>query len=388
MLFIAAIAIDLTLTSLAGQSLVKYPAISTLPFALITVGGAVTIPVAGRIMQRYGRKSAFLLGSAAGVVGGSVSAISLLRGSFIGLCCGAALVGGYQAVSQFYRLAAADGVDVELRPKVVSLVLAGGLIAAFGGPSLAVWARGMLSGSAFAGAYVLVAILAGMSFLILIIGYFPLDRIDAVEGVSRAEHSFDLTSLRYPDYFTATTNSVAAGVAMMLVMTAAPIAITNVGYSIRSGAEIMQWHLVGMYAPSLFSGVLVKRFGIPLVLCAGLCLMFISLIFSISSISLFAFYGALFCLGIGWNLSFVASSTLLTTSRLIDERLKAQATSETLRYVATSAASLAAGILCHLAGWVILNLIVVPILVITGGVTAWWALSNTSDGRARRLLRY
>lgn len=386
-LFTTAISIDLTLTSLAGQSLAREPSLVTVPFAMITVGAAVAMPLAGWLMRIKGRKAAFLAGTIAGLIGGSLSAVSLVERSFVGLCCGAALAGSFQASSQFYRLAAADGIEAELRPRVVSLVLAGGVIAAIFGPALAIWSRALLPGSKFAGAYVAVAVLAALSFTILLIGYRPAEQSskpppEAVPKIGRMEA---FSALRHPIYLTATINSVVAGIVMMLIMTAAPLAVVASGHSIADGADIMRWHLVGMYAPSLVSGALVARMGATSTLFSGLLLSAACIAISTSSSSLIAFYGALFCLGVGWNLSFVASSTLLSAEAPMDERLKAQAMSETLRYALTAIASLAAGILFYAIGWKGLNLAAAPVLVLAALATAWWVLRARGGIETKRL---
>lgn len=381
-LYIAAISIDLTLTGLTGQQLAPLPALATLPFALITVAGAVVTWFAAQLIERIGRRRAFLLGAASGAAGGLVSVLAVLQQDFWLFCGGTAAVGVFQAFAQYYRLAAADAVAAEQKARAVSRVMAGGVLAALAGPALAAWSRDWLVPSAFAGAYLMVALLGGLSVLLLAVLYRGGDAPAASAGpAAPPEASRPLREvMRQPVFCAAVANNVVAAMAMMFVMTAAPLAAVACGHRIDDGARIMQWHLVGMYAPAFVAGPLITRWGLARVLALGMLLCALCCLIASSSESLRAFEVALLLLGIGWNFMFVGGTTLLAGSYRPAERARVQGAAELLRYAATAAATLAAGPVLQGVGWAALNMATLPLLLLAAGMTGWWV-------RAERIAR-
>ncbi len=168
---------------------------------------------------------------------------------------------------------------------------------------------------------------------------------------------------------------------MMFVMTAAPLAAVANHHSIDDGANIIQWHLVGMFAPSFVAGHLIKRYGMPSVLFAGMLLSAACTFIASASSSLPAFYVALLCLGIGWNFMFVGGTALLASSHTPAERAKVQGVAELVRNIFTAAASLVAGPILERFGWVNLNLVNVPLLVVAAALTVFWMRTERSSER-------
>jgi MFS family permease len=168
--------------------------------------------------------------------------------------------------------------------------------------------------------------------------------------------------------------TIAAYAAMLLVMTAAPLAAVACSYTIADGAGIIQWHLVGMFAPSLFSGRLVERFGMRPVQIAGLALIASCLVIASTSTTLPAFYAALFCLGIGWNLMMVSGTTLIASSYRPSERGRTQALVGLLQNLASAGAALSAGAVLNAAGWTAVNVAAAPMLVVGLAALAYWSL--------------
>ncbi|WP_046110877.1 MFS transporter [Aquincola tertiaricarbonis] len=373
-LYIAAISIDLTLTGLTGQQLAPVPALATLPFALITVAGAVVTWFAAQLIARIGRRRAFVLGAASGAAGGLVSVLAVMQQHFWLFCAGTAAVGVFQAFAQYYRLAAADAVPEALKARAVSRVMTGGVLAALAGPALAAWSRDWLSPSAFAGAYLMVALLGGLSVLLLAGLYRGGDApVAAAAAPPPALPARPLREvMRQPVFCAAVANNVVAAMAMMFVMTAAPLAAVACGHAIDDGARIMQWHLVGMYGPAFFAGALIARWGLPRVLALGMALCALCCLVALGSASLRAFELALLLLGIGWNFMFVGGTTLLARSYRPAERARVQGAAELLRYAATAVATLAAGPVLQGVGWATLNAATLPLLVLAAGMTAWW----------------
>lgn len=370
-LYTCAISVDLTLTGLVGYRLAPDKALATLPFALITVVGASVTLFAALLMGRIGRRLGFTLGALAGTAGGAISVWAVLHGSFWGFCAGTGSVGAFQAFSHYYRLAAADSVETSAKSRAISTVLAGGVVAALLGPALATWSRHLLPASLFAGAYLMVALLGVVSALVLFALYRDVEPAVAHEGPGGPARPMG-TVLTQPIFLAALANSVAGSVAMMLVMTAAPLAAVAAHHSIDDGAGIIQWHLVGMYAPSLAGGWIVRRFGLGRMLAAGMVLILACAMAAIASTSLIAFYVALFCLGVGWNFMMIGGTTLLARSYAPAERARTQGVAELIRYAATALASLAAGVMLDQAGWVAVNLVLVPLVALAALTTIWW----------------
>ncbi len=380
-LFTCAISIDLTLTALTGYQLAPDKSLATLPFALITVAGAVVTWFAAFLIQRLGRRLSFALGALAGAIGGAISVWSVFHGHFWSFCIGTAGVGVFQAFAQYYRLAAADAVSAEFKSRAISTVLTGGVIAAVLGPALASWSKDWIPTALFAGAYLVVAAMGLLSVLALLLFYRD-QPVAAVRTESDGAPARALGQIvRTPVFLASVANNVAGSMVMMFIMTAAPLAAVACHHGIDDGAAIIQWHLVGMYAPSFFAGALIKRCGLGPVVLAGVALNLACALIAMASTSLPAFYVALLCLGVGWNFMFVGGTTLLAQSYRPSERARAQGLSEFLRYAATALATLAAGPLLEHYGWSALNLAILPLLLICALVSVWWMLANAAAAR-------
>jgi MFS family permease len=379
-LYTCAISIDLTLTGLTGYQLAPDKSLATLPFALITVAGAATTWFASFLLQRWGRRAGFVLGALTGAAGGMVSVWAVFHANFWAFCCGTAAVGVFQAFAQYYRLAAADAVGDADKSRAISLVLTGGVVAAILGPALAAWSKDLFSTALFAGAYLMVAVLGGLSAAVLlglresrsdesggpVVGSVAADGAQAMPPRPLAEIA------RQPVFVAAVANNVVGSVSMMAIMTAAPLAAVACSHTMDQGAGIIQWHLVGMYAPSFFAGALIARLGLAPVLGAGMVLNVASALTAMASSSLAAFHIALFTLGVGWNFMFVGGTTLLARACRPGERAATQGCAELLRYLATAAATLAAGPALQHLGWATLNAVMLPVVALAAAMTLWW----------------
>ncbi|MBV7573223.1 MFS transporter [Pseudomonas sp. PDM32] len=370
-LFTAAIAIDLTLTGLTGYQLAPDKSLATLPFALITVAGAIATYFASTLMQKIGRRRGFVLGALTGAIGGLISVWAVFLNSFWLFCMGTAAVGVFQAFAQYYRLAATDSEPDNRKARAISLVLAGGVIAAFLGPLLASWSADLFP-VLFAGSYVMVCLLGLASAALLWLGYQdalpePLELHDHEQPPRKL-----LTIFKQPISLAALSNNVIGGVVMMFIMTATPLAAVASNHSINDGASIIQWHLVGMYAPSLFAGRLIALFGLPPILFLGMALSAACGLIAQFSDSLTAFYIALLFLGVGWNFMFVGGTTLLTSSYHPSEKARVQGVAEFIQYTFTAFATLAAGPLLQLLGWKGMNNIVFPLIAVSAIITLRW----------------
>lgn len=384
-LYTAALSVDLTLTGLVGYMLASDKGFATLPFSLITVASAVTTIFASLLIQKIGQRLGFALGAAFGTLGGLVSVAAIYEKHFAMFCAGTACVGVFQAFARYYRLAAADVVPLEDKPRAISIVLTGGVVAAVLGPALAAGSKDWLAPVTFAGSYLVVAILAGVSLVLLLGMLRDMPVHTAATGAAAEAAALPARPLgeimRQPIYIAALANNLIGFMVMMFVMTATPIAAVACGHSIDDGAHIIEWHLVGMYAPSFFSGHLVKRWGVVPVLLIGIAMSAMCSVLALMSTSLPFFYAALAMLGVGWNFMFVGGTTLLTMSYRPAERARAQAANEFITFAGTALSSLFAGQLLARFGWTTINQATFPLLVVAAVATVWYSL----DARRRRL---
>lgn len=371
-LYICAISVDLTLTGLTGYQLAPDKALATLPFALIPVGAAVVTVLAAFLMARWGRRIGFTVGALCGTIGGLVSVWAVMHANFWVFCLGTVGVGAFQGFAQFYSLAAADSVQAARKSRAISTVLAGGVIAALLGPLLANWTRDLIPNVMFAGAYLLVAVLALASALVVLSVYRDIEPVGAMASEQSIPPRPVGEIIRQPIFVAGVGTTMAASAAMLFVMTATPLAAVACGYSIDNGASIIQWHLFGMFVPSFFSGRLVARFGVPRVLLTGMALFVLCAAIAIGSTSLMAFHLALFALGVGWNFMIVSGTTLLSQSYRLNERGKTQALSGLLGNLAATLSTLSAGAVLQGVGWSMLNLGTLPILAVCLGLLLWW----------------
>ena len=374
-LYVCGISVDLTLTGITGYQLAPDKALATLPFALITVGAAVVTVFAAYVIGRIGRRLGFAVGSLCGTIGGLVSVFAVFHANFWLFCLGTALIGAYQGFAQYYSIAAADSVTAEFKSRAISTVLAGGVLAALAGPALAALTSTLIPGVMFAGAYMLVAVLALLATGVTLSLYRDIEPVALVSDVPPRPLR---QIIRQPIFGAGVATTMASAAAMTLVMTAAPLAAVACGYPIGDGAHIIQLHLIGMFVPSFFSGRLVARFGVWPVLAAGMALLVVCAVTAISSTALPAFFVSLFLLGVGWNLMIVSGTTLLAQSYRPNERPKTQAIAGLFNNLAGSAGALSAGIALQTAGWSLLNIGMAPILILSLIMILRWV-------RARRV---
>ncbi|HBR1414378.1 TPA: MFS transporter [Klebsiella pneumoniae] len=379
--FTCAVSVDLTIATLVGYQLAPSGELATIPFALITVAGAFSSMFAAGMIGRGKEKLAFILGSLCGTVGGLLSFLAVLKGSFLLFCTGCFLVGIYQAFSQYYRLVAADHSPPEVKAQSISLVMIGGVVAAILGPLLTIIARDIPGLPRFAGVYLVVAGLGILSALNLALfldrsgSYSPSPETRAIQGESPTCREL----MNRPDYRTAWFHLVIGSFVMLFLMTAAPLSVTH-HHSMNDGALVIQLHLLGMYVPSLFTGLLIRKLGLTVLLYAGIALNLTAIAVNLSGETMLAYSLSLLLVGVGWNFMFVGGSTLLSLSYRDNERKKAQGLAETSRFVFSAIATSGAGVILALLGWKLLGLMMIPVLLICLVSTWQYSLAMKREG--------
>ena len=274
--------------ALVGVALAPSIELSTLPLGLMFLATMSATMPASLLMKRFGRRAGFLLGGAIGALGSALCAAGIQRGSFLTFCIGLALIGVFNGVGQYYRFTAAEVASEQYRSRAISLVMAGGLIAAFTGPNLARLTRDMMPGAFTASYLSLVAVsLLGM---VLISGLRvpPLSAVE-IDGPTRPLARI----ARQPVFAVALLGAMVSYGVMNLLMTATPLAMNGGGFTFGDTAWVIQWHVLGMFAPSFFTGHLIRRFGVANVMLAGGVLLLACVVVNLSGISATHFWAAL-----------------------------------------------------------------------------------------------
>ena len=345
---------------LAGLVLAPDPAFATLPVALNVVGlGLCTYP-ASSIMRRVGRRIGFLSASAVGGLAAIAAALSIMAGSFAGLCIACAVLGANQAFVHQYRFAAAENVSPSRVGQAISLLLFVSLVSAFAGPELGRHGRDWVDGAPFAGAFLGLAAVHFLAALALV-GYRDVGVAEQAGG--GAERPLGRILAQRP-YVIAVAAAAFGYAVMTMMMTAAPISMhAKNGLALDVTAWTIEAHVLAMFLPSLVTGALIARFGVYVVMAAGVAVLAASAAVGWIGQGAQHYIAALVLLGVGWNFLFTAGSTLITTTYSHAERFKAQGLNDLIVFGTMALMTLAAGVLLELAGWRGLLLCTLPFLV-------------------------
>ena len=307
-----------------------------------------------------------MLGALVGVVGGLVGAFGIWISSLEMLAAGTFLVGIYQAFSQFYRFAASEVADEAYRPRAIALVLAGGIIAAFAGPWLA-RIGGPLLAPVYAGSFLLLALVSLLGAAVLMVLHMPAPAAALGRATGRPLRKI----VCQPIYLSALFGAGTGYGIMILAMTATPIAMVHHHHSLTSAATVIQLHMLGMFAPSFFSGGLIARFGVRRVMLAGIFLLAFHVLATMTGTGFGSFATALVLLGVGWNFLYIGGTTLLTTTYMPEEKGRAQAFNDMTIFAVGLTCSFAAGALLDFLGWQRLNLVLLPWLGVAAVLLLW-----------------
>jgi MFS family permease len=371
-LFQTASVLVMTVGSLAGAALSPDPQWATAPIASMFLGTAIGTVPASMWMSRVGRRIGFIAGAVLGAAGGVLAALGIFTSSILLLCLGTALVGCYQAFAQFYRFAASEVADESFRPRAISLVLAGGVVAALAGPALARFG-GELWQPAYTGSFLLLAVVSLIAAGVLLGLRIP---ATAAQSIVPSEARTMVQILRQPTYLVALFGAVTGYGVMILAMTATPLAMVHHHHSLGDASLVIQLHVLGMFLPSFFTGSLIARFGVLQIMGLGVALLTGHVLLTLSGTGFYSFASALVFLGIGWNFLYVGGTNLLTRTYTAAERGKAQAANDLTIFVVGLVASLSAGVLQQSIGWQTLNLILLPWLGLALAAIAWLGFSR------------
>jgi len=342
----------IAINGLVGLSLAPLGWMATLPVTGYVVGGALSTLLVARMQARFGRKRSFQAGLLVAALSAAVCAYAVARSNFW-LLVGATLVAGfYNANASLYRFAGPELVAPAFKERAISLVLAGGIIGAFAGPNLASATRSLL-GVPFAGAYVALVGVALLSMLALSFIRFPA-HVSPKAGASTGRPLSEIA--RQPVFMVAVAASALGYGVMNLLMAATPIAMQQCKHPFDSAALVLEWHVLGMFVPSFFTGHLIRRFGALPIMSVGVLLNLVCVVVALSGVDLMQFLVALFTLGVGWNFLYTGGTTLFTGAYRPEEKNKAQGAMDFCVFSTMAVSSFASGALITTQGWTWLNL--------------------------------
>ncbi len=369
----------ITTSALVGQRLAAHQelpeSLATLPLAIQFLATMLTTIPASLLMKQLGRRAGFLLGTGMGLAGAALACYAILQQSFVLFALATALFGVNNGFGTYYRFAAADSATPDYRATAISYVMAGGVVAALLGTNLANWTRGLLADAPFAGSYfVLIGLytlsLAALTFI----------RIPRLDAWTRQHSGRPLRAIVVQKTFIVAVAAAMLGYGVMsLIMTATPLAMHAHAHNFSSTAFVIEWHVLGMFAPSFFTGHLIRRLGVANVMLAGALLNGLTVAINLTGTSETHFWAALFLLGVGWNFLYVGGTTLLTEVYDEQEKAKVQALNDFLIFTTATGAILTAGVLQHLYGWRVVNLGVLPLILAMLVAVVWLKRRHRSE---------
>jgi predicted MFS family arabinose efflux permease len=359
-----------------GTMLAPDRAYATVPITTYVIGLWMgTLPV-GAIARRYGRLAAFEAGVVCGMLAGLICATGVILGSFVLVCLGTAFGGLYAAAHQSYRFAAADTASDSFKPKAISWVLTGGVLAGIVGPQLIILTKDVLPQYLFAASYLAQAVVAIVAGLVLLLVRFP----GSAKTTGKAGGRPLAVLFRQPRLIAAVICGLASYAMMNLMMTSAPVAMIDCNHSVNDAALGLQWHVMAMYAPSFLSGTLIGRFGVGRMIAAGLTTIAASAVVGITGTSVAHFWLALILLGVGWNLGFIGATAMVTECHRPEERTRVQSVNDFLIFGSMAIGSFLSGQLLAKFGWAMVNEVVLAFVFAAALLSLW--LSSMSRKKA------
>jgi predicted MFS family arabinose efflux permease len=355
---------------IVGAMLAPDKSLATLPISIYVLGlwfGALPF---GWLARRLGRRTAFQIGTVCGVLTGLVGYVAVINGSFVLFNVGTFLSGLYAAAHVAYRFAAADTASDAFRPKAISWVMIGGIVSGVVGPQVVIFTKDMWPPYLFAATFLAQAGLAVISAGVLMLLKIPVPPRKQPEGEGRPL----LEIARQPRFIVAVACGVASYSMMNMVMTAAPLAMVMCNHSIGDATLGLQWHVLGMFAPSFITGSLILRFGVERIVGVGLALLAVSAIVGNLGITVAHFWIGLILLGVGWNFGFIGATTMVTECHRPNERNRVQSFNDFLVFGSMAIGSFSSGSLLHYFGWAAVNDVVFPVVLVAGGLLIWGAM--------------
>ncbi|MEP6065894.1 MAG: MFS transporter [Paracoccaceae bacterium] len=358
----AAMPMLIILGGLAGLMLAPSPALATFPPSVQTLAGLFATGPFSLLMGRLGRRTGFLIAGAVAILGGLIGLWALFSGSFILLCIAHMAFGAALSGFQYFRFAAAEVVPSNWQPVAISLMLTSGLVAALVGPQVFIYTKDFFAPIPLAGAYAAISVIASIGLIPLV--FVRIAKDATTNSRPKLNFASSMIILRRPAVWTAVAIGAVSQGMMVLLMAPTPFAMIECGFSESAAGDVIRWHVVAMFAPSFFTGFLIKRFGTTPVVRAGLLMLIASAIIAASGITGAHFYGSLIILGMGWNFGFIGATNMLASAIKPDERAVAQGANDTVIALVSTICAFSSGAIVAEFGWTVLALASLPVLVI------------------------
>lgn len=359
----------ITVNALAGYALASDKGLATLPLTTYFLGSALTTVPMSLLMKRFGRRAGFTLGAWCAIAGSLLCGWAVYTMDFWLLCGGTFVCGMYFAAGQYYRFAAADSAAPDFKSRAISLVLAGGILGGFLGPETSKLTREVFEGQVYLGPFLSLIGFAVAAMVVL--RWLDLPNLSEADRTASGRPLGPIA--RQPVFIVAVLVAMTGYGIMNLLMSATPLAMAACEHPFSDAAFVIQWHIVGMFAPSFFTGHLIHRFGLIRIMLAGVLLNLICIAVALAGIAVANFWFALILLGVGWNFMFVGATALLTECHAPSERAKVQGVNDAAISFTMVMTSLTSGALFTYQGWQTMNLMAVPFLLATGGALIWLA---------------
>ena len=358
-------------------------ALVTLPAATVVIGTALSAWIASIITRRTGRRVGFLIGTALATISGILCFASVIFMNFWLLALGGLVFGFFAGFAQLYRFAAADGITERYRSIAISLVLAGGVFSGFAGAGLAVWGENLVPANWYSGDVdkfggtflflVCTALVAAFALLFL-----RIPNLTKAQLESEQRPMWEI--MKQPVFIAAAVSATVGQAVMNFLMTATPVAMIAIcGHSFGATANVIAWHTFAMFAPGVFTGFLIRKFGEVPIIMVGLLLEAACIGVALSGLEVFDFWLSMFLLGVGWNFTFTAATSLMTTAYTPAERAKTQGMMNQIIYTVVACGALSSGAFIHFFGWNWVNIGAMPLLVIAAAVTLWYVASKKNE---------
>lgn len=367
----------IAVNGLVGFALAPSALMATFPVTAYVIGSALASAPIARMMRKHGRRVGFSVGTLFGMLGVALAAFGAFERNFWILCLGTMVVGVYNACGQLYRFAAAEVAPADIRERAISWVMAGGIVGGIVGPNLAKHSKDFLP-VAFAGSYAALIVFALASLVVLQFVRFPAQTAAEKAGGGRPLAEI----MRQPVFVVAALSATIGYGVMNLLMTATPLAMQMCSHPFGDTALVLEWHVIGMFAPSFFTGALIRRFGVLTIMSTGVALMLGCVAFALNGNDLTHFLGALVALGVGWNFMFIGGTTLLIESYRPEEKNRVQGANDFLVFLTMATSSFSSGALVTSRGWEMLNMGALPFLAAVAIGILWLGSQRRAVARA------
>lgn len=351
--------LSVTVAALVGAKLAPAPAYATIPYGLQFAAVMIFTYPASAFMRRYGRKAGFLVGALPLIASGIVGYQAVIHSNFAALTAAHFLLGIYVAFANFYRFAAVDNIQSELKPKAISLVVSGGVLAAIIGPLLAISLRDVSGFPEFALCYGIFVVLGALTIVLIMFWNNPGPALISASDI-RDAFSTERTRVTFP-ILIAIFSAASGYLIMNFLMIQSSLVMKNMHVHFNASSHAIQIHVLAMFAPSFFTGSLISRFGVRTILLVGFFLLSACTVFGLSLHGYNSMLLGLILLGLGWNFTYVGGGALLAQHVCEASRHRWQGINDLIIAVCATMGALSPSILLSTAGWQGSNLICLSI---------------------------